>query len=277
MKTVESVNTLIIKDSVFDGNTETGLDLRTNVNSTIIERCVFSNNGNRGITAVSAELKISESSFLRNTGSQGGCIRAQSSEVTISVSNFTECRSVGGHDGGAVHGERVSFTIAATNFTDNSGGGGGAVSGRSSSFNITSSNFIRNTATSRGGAVWGSATGLFMVADSNFILNEWGDIGGGINTDSFSSLVCCNFIDNSAIFGGGLSVTDFQGSVTINYSSFLNKTAQNSGGGVATFNNIREQCFGVCHWECFHQQHCIFWWSCLLCICLLYTSDAADE
>ena len=57
-------------------------------------------------------------------------------------------------------------------------------------------------------------------------------IGGGINTDSFSSLVCCNFIDNSATFGGGLSVTDFQGSVTINYSSFLNNTAQNSGGGV---------------------------------------------
>ena len=47
MNIVESVNTLIIKDSVFDRNTETGLDLRTNVNSTIIERCVFSNNGNR--------------------------------------------------------------------------------------------------------------------------------------------------------------------------------------------------------------------------------------
>ena len=121
-----------------------------------------------------AELETSESNFFRNTGSQGGCIRAQLSEVTISVSNFTGCRSVGDYDSGAVYGERVSFTLTGTNFTDNSGCGGGAVAGLSSSFNITNSNFMRNTATNRGGAIWGLTTGSFMVADSNFILNVAG-------------------------------------------------------------------------------------------------------
>ena len=146
---VESVNTLIVEDSVFDRTMYTALQLNSIVNSAMIERSVFSNNGFRGIIADSTDLEINESTFYRNNGGQGGCIHAQSSTVTISVSNFTECRAQGGLDGGAIYGERVSFTITSTNFTDNQGYGGGGMSGRYSSFNITSSNFIRNTGTHR--------------------------------------------------------------------------------------------------------------------------------
>ena len=54
---VESVNTLIVEDSVFDRGSSAGLYLRTIVNSATIQRRVFSNNGRSGITAESADLE----------------------------------------------------------------------------------------------------------------------------------------------------------------------------------------------------------------------------
>ena len=227
---IESVNTIIVKESVFDGNSDTGLDLSGIVSTVTIESCVFSNNGHRAITAVSSDLQISRSSFLENRGPQGGCIRAQSSMVTVRDSNFTQCESVGGLDGGAIYGQQVTFTITDTNFTDNEGYQGGAIGGASSSFNITSSNFIRNIGALNGGAIYADINTISLIfADINFISNI-GSSGGAVFAYRLDSLVCCNFINNIGERGngGGLYLQTLL-SITISYCNFWNNT--NVGGG----------------------------------------------
>jgi predicted outer membrane repeat protein len=228
---VESINHLIVIDSIFDGNSDTGLDLRSIANVVEIENCTFSNNGHRGITAVSSDLEISKTTFYNNIGPAGGCIHAESSTVTIRLTNFTECTSNPGLDGGAIYGQQVAFTITRTNFTDNRAGfGGGAIAGGSSSFNITSSSFIRNVCTQWGGAIKADVgTSLLILADTNFISNT-ARSGGAVFAYRLDTLICCNFINNAGIpgNGGGLYLQTLM-SVTISYCNFLNNT--NSGGG----------------------------------------------
>ena len=228
---IDTVNTLLITDSVFDRNTDTALDLTRVMNLATIEGCIFSNNGHRGITAVSSDLEINQSTFYKNRGPGGGCIHAQSSTVTISVTNFTECTSEGGHVGGAVYGTQVAFTISKTNFTDNVGYGGAAIGGGSSLFNITSSNFIRNI----GGAIKADfGTSLLTLTDTNFVSNV-GSRGGGIYTRRLDSLIDCTFMSNRANSGsgGGLWVeTERTQSINISKCSFVNNTASAHGGGM---------------------------------------------
>ena len=231
---VESVNNLMIVDSTFDGNSDTGLDLRSIANRVKIENCIFSNNGHRGITAVSSDLEITRSTFYNNRGPGGGCIHAQSSTVTIRVTNFTECSSEGGIDGGAIYGQQVAFTITDTNFTDNEGYGGGAIAGTFSSFNITSSNFIRNIGMQWGGAIKAdTGTSLLTLADTNFISNT-ARSGGAVFAYRLDTLVCCNFINNAGVpgNGGGLYLQTLI-PVTISYCNFLNNTNNKGGFGGA--------------------------------------------
>ena len=231
---VESVNNLMVIDSTFDGNSDTGLDLRSIANRVKIENCIFSNNGHRGITVVSSDLEISRSTFYNNRGPGGGCIHAQSSTVTIRVSNFTECTSEGGIDGGAIYGQQVAFTIADTNFTDNNGYGGGAIAGTFSLFNITSSNFIRNIGMQWGGAIKAdTGTRLLTLADTNFISNT-ARSGGAVFAYRLDTLVCCNFINNAGVpgNGGGLYLQTLI-PITISYCNFLNNTNNNGGFGGA--------------------------------------------
>ena len=229
---IESVNSVVIKDSVFDTNTGMALTLTSIMNLTTIDGCVFSNNGRRGITAVSSDLEISRSTFHNNRGPEGGCIHAQSSTVTIRVSNFTQCISEGGRDGGAIYGQQVAFIIANTNFTDNQGYGGGAIAGISSSFNITSSNFIQNIGTQWGGAVKAyTGTSSLTLVDTNFISNI-AHKGGGVYTERLNSLIGCSFMNNNAMSdGGGLWVQTVQ-SIIIRNSDFVNNTNDERGGGM---------------------------------------------
>ena len=236
---VDSVNTLIVKNSVFNGNMETGIDFRNYVNSATIEGCHFIDNGYRGLTIVSADnIEIKSCTFLRNRGPHGGCIRAEDSSVTITDSSFTECSSIGGRDGGAIYGDRVTFTITNTNFTDNRGYGGAGIAGFYSSFNITSSNFIGNIGTQWGGAIKASTgTRSLTVSDTNFISNT-ALLAGGIFTEFLSSITCCNFVNNTALTGdGGGLVVQTSRSFTLSYSNFINNTNLENGGG--TYINVR--------------------------------------
>ena len=233
---IESVSSVVVVDSTFDGNSDTGLDFMNNIQSTAtIMNCVFSNNGHRGITAVSTHLDIHGSTFFNNRGPQGGCIRAQSSRVDIVSSNFTQCTSVGGHHGGAIYGQQVTFTIMNTNFMGNQGYTGGGIHGDSSSFNITSSEFVKNICDRDGGAIYaGSGTTSFNLADTNFISNIADRTGGAVYTFRLDSLVCGNFINNTAVRGdGGGLFLDTILSVTISYCNFWNSISGEGGFGGA--------------------------------------------
>ena len=234
---VESVNSLIIKDSEFNGNVNGALHLIGNVNFAIIEGTLFIDNEFSAIDAISADsetvVEINSCTFLRNTNRRtGGCILVHSSTVTISVSNFTDCKALGGFDGGAIYGERATLTITNTNFTGNQGWGGGAISSSYSHLNITSCNFIGNVAQQWGGGIKGSTqTKSLTLANTNFISNI-ANSGGGVHTEFLTSLTCCNFMNNTAIGdGGGLWVQTIR-SLTLSYSNFIDNSNTENGGGV---------------------------------------------
>ena len=229
---IDSTNTLVVEDSVFDDTSTTGLALGRGVNSAVIRGCTFSNNGYSGMIS-EADLEITESIFFRNTAPNGGCLFVGMSTVTITSSNFTECTSSG--PGGAIHGTRTSFTITRTNFTDNEGNDGGALYGLQCSFNITSSNFTGNIGyiggAIRASRLQGEATPFIMVANSEFISNTGNGGGGAIDTELITSVTCCNFIDNRATGRcGGALYAKSPSSLTISYSSFINNVGPNGGG-----------------------------------------------
>ena len=89
-----------------------------------------------------------------------------------------------------------------------------------------------------GAAICNLDDGTLSVKNSDFINNN-ADLsmsggGGAIMTDGTTTLENCNFIGNSAYWGGAISVFD-DANVNINGCSFINNKASNSGGAMAIY------------------------------------------
>jgi len=144
---------------------------------------------------------------------------------------ITDCTFVdnsGGQNGGALYAGQ-SATIASSTFTRNATDTGGAVAANTAS--VTSSTFTDNSAAISGGGI---AAGTATVTSSTFTGNSAEGYGGAIN-GSVTSIYRSTFTNNSSSYGGG-AITSSP-SVTVTSSTFTSNAVTGEGGGGAILGN----------------------------------------
>ena len=231
-------------------------------------------------------------------GSSGGCIRAgQQSSLTIDGGTIGGCSA---DDGGAVFSEAAATSVSGTTFIGNTAGwNGGAIAiGTANFFNrtlsvtnatfelnggnwggaikatgtyievdVTGSSFLGNTATQRGGGLYGKGTfdsclfqentagirggGLDLIENGTILDSTfWGNqavagggvhfipAGGGYSLDVQGSTLAYNWVAGDGAYGAGLAVVG--GSAVVLNSTISDNTANDKvqtsfGGGIAVF------------------------------------------
>ena len=159
------------------------------------------------------KLNITNCSFSNNTGRyQGGAI--WNSGTLIITNSFFNSNSVPNTiaicEGGAIYSATGTLYVFGTSFTSNSAGAGGAIS-TYNTINLTNCIFTSNTVKTTNSGYGGGAiafgnsgkqpTGILTVNNSNFSSNL-AAYGGTIYNSGISSIIGCNFLNNSATVSG---------------------------------------------------------------------------
>ncbi len=247
----------VLTDCTFTGNSATkegggsrGGAIYNSDSSPVITDCTFTEN------FVSAG---------SNTG--GGAIYfTGDSQPVLTRCNFvgnyaTGTREIG--KGGAIHGDRAEMTIAECTFAENSAWHGGAVYSYGSdallledctladntanygggvysfaeAVELTACTFQRNEAEYGGGGLYGDDARLSLT-DCTFLANRGLDYhdapGGAVRVDGgTATLLGCEFLGNSASYGGGLSA----GGITTAVNCTFSGNTVHEGGGAVTAGN----------------------------------------
>ena len=165
-----------------------------------------------------------------------------------------------GANGGALFASRSS-TLSNCNFTDNHASYGGAIFNVNNLW-ISNCNFNGNHA-NEGGAVYSnippSLTSQSLQETSNGVGDSYGDyiarlydssfsgngatsgMGGAVYVNGLSEIHGCEFIDNSAIKGGGAVYSAYIFESLFNSVFLKNKVSAKKGDGGAIY--IKEKCF----------------------------------
>ena len=211
-----------ITGSSFTGNTATddpGGAIGMNGGAADIRNTTFSNNAAEGGGAIWAtqDLSLRDSTFTNNHGDYNGSDRGGGAinvddNVVIKIFYTTFVGNTG-IDGGAIDldDDGVTLNIQRSTFTSNTAtdGDGGAIDGDDTTLTtISFSVFSKNSAALDGGAVHMDAeTGI--LEDNVFRGNHADEYGGGVWIDRADSktIVSRNTFDsNSAMYGAGLAV-----------------------------------------------------------------------
>lgn len=221
----------------------------------------------------SATLHLSNLSLSNGLATSGGAIEATSSNVTLVNCNLTENSATesGGailatstnlvleglsHSwgnnasdglGGVLFARLSSVTLAGiTSFENNFANRGGAIAVRSATkFTIEGgSKFIDNAATATGGALYGSASDLYVTDDDASLVFEMNTVetifGGAMywrsgNVDCSVNIESpCTFFNNSAPTGGAMYLSGEELEVVVKDAQFDSNTATLNGGALAT-------------------------------------------
>ena len=146
---------------------------------------------------------------------------------------ITDCTFVdnsGGQNGGALYASG-SATIASSTFTRNATDTGGALAAGTAT--VTSSTFTDNSAAMSGGAI---AAGTATVTSSTFTGNSAAEgYGGAINSGGATNIIDSTFTNNSSSYGGG-AITSYP-SVIVTSSTFTSNAVTGGGGGGAILGN----------------------------------------
>lgn len=152
-------------------------------------------------------LTVTNCEFSSNSASQnGGAIYNDQAPTAISNCSFTQNRA--DVQGGAVSVNLAGATVDLSQFSGNASGVGGAFAGYDSDVSITNSQFSSNTAelgqSKRGGAIWLNLQSP-EIRNCTFSDNVAGSLGGAVEVNNTPQAIIsdCNFIDNSAVNGGG--------------------------------------------------------------------------
>lgn len=169
------------------------------------------------------------SSFVGN----GGAIHALG---RLTLTNVTLEDNMSEASGGGIYAED---NVIATNLTatgNHADGMGGAINVVDSDFTDNNGVYMNNSANQFGGAVNVSATTPASVSldGTEFSSNHTNISGGGIRVEAYNNGVVtvqdATFDGNSANDGGGGAIFNTSTSVNVINSSFINNTADNSGG-----------------------------------------------
>jgi hypothetical protein len=196
----------------------------TIADSTISENRSLSENFNfgrgGGIYSAMAELSIIGSTISGNSAAVGGGVFSRNGDLAISFSTIADNIAKAG-DGGGVYSNLDRLSIVGSTISGNSavsaslqlGRGGGLLhtTGPVTPTTILDTNFVENSSTNSGG-------GAHFRSNSD---------GGGPSV----SLTSTNFTGNSSNVGGGLSLTDFVGTLVIDGGLLSGNQAASHGGG----------------------------------------------
>ena len=250
---VNDATTLAINGTLFSGN---------------LQGDPLASGGAALVTEVRERTTISDCTFRENnaTGSGGALAVAQipaGSDVFVLNTTFDENRSFGETgQGGAVEVAGVadaSITFGECRFTNNTasrnGGAIGVVSSESATLLVMESSFVGNVVLGNNnlyGRIGGGgicANNVRNVGIQNSTFTECttfasSSIGGGVAVDTVSrdvvletsSFVRCSsgfdMQSSTANFGGGVGLTNVNGSTIVIGSDFIDNFADRAGGGI---------------------------------------------
>ena len=236
-------------------------------NRTRIEQCTFDDSvagsgtaivfeANQAPGALTPILEVVDSTFRSvgdaSVGSAGGAIRigtpgtsyqSAMSSTTISGSTFTACHA---GSGGAIFLSKYQpLAMSSCTFIGNSAtnGPGGAMAqefgGWDQAFSATGCTFIGNSATGEGGALRLSGwSGTADVSFCSFSFNA-ASAGGAIHIDRRqTSVVQCQFIENTAQAGDGGAIFQNIGQVDVEESIFSGNGSTRNGGAASLYGYI---------------------------------------
>ena len=211
-------------------------------NSTFIN-CVFDNNkahwgDGGGIFMGSSNLTFTNCEFINNFADDdgGGICVIHDSNPTLTdcvFSNNLAGEGGGSGEGGGVYLQDSKATIENCEFIDNVAGDGGGIRFWDGSRPFIKNCIFRNNIGYYGGAIMGAS--LFaVIVECDFIENNATSSGGGVyfNAYPYESMILrnCNFINNSARYGGGLTIKSDSSKV---YNCiFVGNIASQRGGGL---------------------------------------------
>ena len=184
-----------------------------------------------------ADTVLTNVSILDNTANNGGGI-LNSGDLTLNGvmlegNEALPANDVTGFGGGIWNNENATLTINDSSLTDNQAHFNGAGIYNVGILDISTSDFAGNLAGNIGGAI--DNIGTLSIQSSTFSTNQAND-GGGISNQTGGSLliIASSFTANDATgvdLGGGGALFNYQGTVTIRESAFLQNTALGEGGG----------------------------------------------
>lgn len=206
--------------------------------NTIISNFVIKNGGNfnKGggiyLNNCSPKLNNLEISFNKSLDLGGG-IFAKNSNIILTNSIIND--NTAAEAGGGIYAEFCDLTIKNVNIVNNrTRADGGGIAVRWSSLELTNSIFTLNQVDFFGGGLysWNSNN---VIKDVTFVQNTSLGNGGGfdaqINLQNNFEIDNCDFIQNSAKFGGGVSLSnDFEGG--IDNCLFYDNNASDFGSAV---------------------------------------------
>lgn len=177
-----------------------------NISKSTLEGNQSGNNG--GGIHNEKELSLNEVEFKQNVALAGGGLRNGNSGV-VTGSNVNFEANIGGYIGGGVSNfadltlSNVSFTSNKAN--DGEGNGAGFYNGGSAgTASLNNAIFANNEAHNSGGGVYQAYDAQsFSAINIVFVNNIAGIVGGGFYGGPSGTLIQANFINNSAIMGGG--------------------------------------------------------------------------
>ena len=191
---------------------------------------------------------ITGCTFTNNTingrNASGGALY-NAAGVTLTGCTFTGNTATGsGAKGGAIYNDD-DLSFSNCGFTSNSAPSGGALYNDGFETTLTDTTFITNTATIRGGALFGF--GDLNLTNCTFNGNTAVGSGGAIENQSDITLLTCTFNDNTSLpggSGGAIHNLDSNTNVTLtatncafNRSAAFNGGAISSGQGFLLLNN----------------------------------------
>jgi parallel beta-helix repeat protein len=235
---------VIVANGVYIGNGNKNIDYRGKAITVQSENgpanCIIDcQNGGQGFIFRSNENQnslVSGFKIINGNGPFGGGIFCYFSSPTIR--NCIISNSLAEYAGGGISCVSSDPIISGCTISDNTSKVGGGIYFDSCSFSITNCVIADNLATSGGGGIY---IANFHGLDISSTITDCIFIGNTGETDSGGGIFCryikgetvirdCNFNQNSAMFGGGISC--YYSSPTISNSSFTGNTAFTNGGGI---------------------------------------------
>ena len=227
-----------------------------NVNHVTIDKCNFTDNGNKGtyggairVEGNSHDINVTNCYFENNVADVGGGIRSEENTYGIHIVNCTAINNYGDIHGGFACLFGSDTVLENCYFEDNYAPSSGAVHCHNGNVTVKNSTFVNNSAIGGGtnatngyagalGLVYTGSPGV-TVLDSHFYNNTAVNDGGAIQvmgTGRDAKIINSDFENNTAAYGGAVSIKGSNTQVT--NSTFKNNnitTTSNTTGGGAVY------------------------------------------